>query len=477
MTATAPKRNPLLFLVDEYAEFIELRRLARVAHARCGWDALFLFLRRAYRSLADHTSQLVDDGFKWVDHGGTLHDRPHSGPDPRVDEENGVRLGSGNGIGVSREFGPIRATAVDVVNFLHDLRYYRTRSRRYRALIHRLQPACVVAAQDFVGGGISLILVAARREGIPSLIVPYAMFNLEEARNYSLSRPNHHLNRPFNRLLRLGARRWVMSFGGVPLCRLPASRALALELLGLAPAMPWVPCDGAASVMALASGAAWDSMSGMGLAEDRLMVTGAMVHDRLHRVRKERSTRRRTLLERTRQSAEGPLVLCAWPPAQTVHEAVDREFRSYAELTTAWSETLNRLRDQGCAVVIKPHPKATAGELDAARAVGLAIANDDTADLLPLCDVFATTSSSRDQLGHRARNSRRRLRLLPVRIPRFRRRRRRPQLHFDGGVLRRSRAAGVRRNISSRSRRSATEACPLLGRYRRRRGRKARVGH
>ena len=132
----------------------------------------------------------------------------------------------------------------------------------------------------------------------------------------------------------------------------------------------------------------------MGLAEDRLVVTGAMVHDRLHRVRKERSARHKTLLKRTDQSAEGPLVLCAWPPAQTVHETADREFQSYAELTTAWAATLNRLRDRGCAVVVKPHPKATLGELDAARVGGLAIVDDDTADLLPLCDVFATTSSS-----------------------------------------------------------------------------------
>ena len=394
MSASAPERNTLLFLVDEYAEFIELRRLARAGRTRCGWEVLFLFLRRSYRSLGEHTSQLVGDGFKWIDHEGALHDYPHPGPDPRVGESNDVRVGSGNRIGVSREGGAFKATAVDIVNFLHDLRHYRPRSRRYRALVNHLRPCCVVAAQDFVGSAISLVLIAARRERIPSIIVPYAMFNLDEARNYSLSRPNHQLNRPFNRLLLLGSRRWLMSFGDVPLCRLPASRALALDLLGLAPEMPWVPCDGAASVMALASDAARDSMRGMGLAEDRLEVTGAMVHDRLQLVRKERDTRRRTLLERTGQSAECPLVLCAWPPVQTVHEAADREFQSYAKLTTAWAATLSRLRDRGCAVVVKPHPKATAGELDAARACGLAIADDDTADLVPLCDVFATTSSS-----------------------------------------------------------------------------------
>ena len=394
MSGTAPTDRPLLFLVDEYAEFIELRRLALYARTCCGWEVLFLFLRRSYRSLGEHTSQLVEDGFKWVDHGGTLHDRPHPRPNAGGGETKDVPLESKNKFGVRKEYGAIKATAVDVVNFLHDLRYYRTWSRRCRALVNRLRPGCVVAAQDFVGGAISLVLIAARRERIPSLIVPYAMFNLEEARNYSLSRPDRQLNRPFNQLLLLGARRWIMSFGRIALCRLPASRALALEMLGLAPKLPWAPCDGAASVMALSSDAARDSMRGMGLAEDRLVVTGAMVHDRLHRVRKERDTRRVKLLERTAQSARGPLVLCAWPPVQTVHEIADREFRSYAELTAAWAATLNRLRERGCAVVVKPHPKATSGELDAARSGGLAIADDDTADLLPLCDVFATTASS-----------------------------------------------------------------------------------
>ena len=359
-------------------------------------DSIFFFLQRSYRRLSEDTARLSADGFRWLDHTGTMQLRPWM---PTVDAS----------IVASPERSRFRARAAGLANagwlcrlvadlgrFMLDLWRYWRLVRTYRNIIRRLRPACVVAGQDFVGSEISVIFAAARREAVPRLIVPFAMFNREENRNFALARRDHHIGgRPLNRLLlRVHSGNWTVAHSGRRLCRLPASRALALEILGLAPCSPWVPCDGVAQAIAVSGEAARASMIDMGLDADRLHVTGAAVHDHLHLAQIEQVRLREALLERTGQGNCHCVVLCAWPPLQAVHETEDQEFATYAGLCAAWAGVLVRLRERGCAVVVKAHPKAREEEFATARSSGLAIVDDDTAELLPLCDVFATTASS-----------------------------------------------------------------------------------
>jgi len=300
-----------------------------------------------------------------------------------------------------RAAGPINSgwlcrLVADLAWFMLDLWRYRRLIGAYRNIIARWRPACVVAGQDFVGSEVSVMFAAARRAGVPRLIVPFAMFNREENRNFALARRDHHIEgRPLNRLLLyVRSGHWIEVYEGRKLCRLRASRALALEVLSLAAGSPWIPCDGAAQAIAASGEAARASMADMGLDASRLHVTGAPVHDHLYLAQCERVQLRQKLLERTRQGSAHCIVLCAWPPVQTVHETEDQEFATYADLCAAWAGTLACLRERGCAVVVKAHPKALEEELATVHSAGLAFVGDDTADLLPLCDVFATTASS-----------------------------------------------------------------------------------
>lgn len=393
---TTVSPGSLLIPILECGEFLELRRFALMVREKGGRDSVFFFLQRSYRRLSQDTARLSADGFPWLDHTGTMQLQPRM---PATD----TPLAASPQRSRFRVLAPDLASAgwvcrlaSDLARFMLDLWRYWRLGRTYGNIIRRLRPACVVAGQDFAGSEISVVFAVARREGISRLIVPFAMFNREENRNFALARQDHHIGgRPLNWLLpRVRSGGWTVAHAGRRLCRLRASRALALEVLGLAPGKPWVPCDGAAQAIAAGGEAARASMIAMGLDADRLHVTGAPVHDHLHLVRLERSRLRETLLERTGQGNSECVVLCAWPPVQTVHETEEQEFATYTDLGAAWAEALARLREQGCAVVVKAHPKAFEEELAAARSSGLAVVDDDTADLLPLCDVFATTASS-----------------------------------------------------------------------------------
>ena len=111
MSAAFRERSLLLFRADEYAEFIELHRLTLAAREHGGWDAIFLFLRRSFRPLAEHTSRHVHDGFHWIDYEGTRRDRPRFPPTPRHGERNDVRAESGNALAAPKEPRPIESIA------------------------------------------------------------------------------------------------------------------------------------------------------------------------------------------------------------------------------------------------------------------------------------------------------------------------------------------------------------------------------
>ena len=82
--------------------------MCRLTLAACEhgvWDARFLFLRRSYRSLADHTSWHVQDGFHWIDYEGTRRDGPRFPPTPRHGERNDVRAEPDNAPAAPNEKG------------------------------------------------------------------------------------------------------------------------------------------------------------------------------------------------------------------------------------------------------------------------------------------------------------------------------------------------------------------------------------
>lgn len=295
--------------------------------------------------------------------------------------------------------GPKKAKAavVDVINLRADLARFKDRHATIARVLARERPALVVLGQSACGSELDMVIEACGRTSVPTLIVPFAMFNKEELVSFARGRTDHRLaGRPLNQVAATLFPRWLHESGGDALLRLPGPRALALELGGLVCGDPWVPCSAPVDAIACESRIAAAQLESMGLAPNRLHVVGGPVHDRLTALVAGGKDERRRLASEHGLDPERPLLACGWP-ANIFPWLGDRTiaFRDYEEISNAWTEILTGIRNtHGVGVIVSAHPKTLDEEVAKPRAAGLPVVRGGTERLIAACDFFTTLNGS-----------------------------------------------------------------------------------
>jgi len=388
MSAAAGKSalRPVLAVVVEYGELPELLKIADTLRGALGREVIFFFAKRGYRRLDEDSRAVTARGHRWVDWRGVEPTEPACAAADLEEESAG------------RPYAPVpwlRALAGDLRALWRDWRGLRERYAQISAVVARLRPALVVVGQDLVGKELSFALIAARRQRVPTLIAPFAMFTMRELAEYALAHPEHHVGtRPLNALLATRYPRWALQRDGRTLVRLQGSRGLALEWSGLAGGDPWVPCSEPATAIACESRVAMRNFAAMGLPPGRLRIVGAAAFDRLAAALGDGGAGRERLMARHGLDAQRPLLVCGWP-ANIFAWLGERRiaYSEYAALARAWAGALASVRD-AVQVLLTVHPKTLDSELEAARAQGIPLQRGDTEETVAHCDFFVTLNGS-----------------------------------------------------------------------------------
>jgi hypothetical protein len=168
-----------------------------------------------------------------------------------------------------------------------------------------------------------------------------------------------------------------------------------MEAMGLAVPQPWTLNSGSAEAIALDSETARRSYLDLGFPERQLEVVGEAVGEVLHQGLADRSAlRRRLAAENGFESAERPLVICAFPPDQ-YRETETRayEVSSFAELTAVWMGLLLEISEHAN-VLVRPHPRLSPEPLKAYETPRLRITSRSTAELVPAGDLYVASISA-----------------------------------------------------------------------------------
>lgn len=262
---------------------------------------------------------------------------------------------------------------------------------QYRRLLRRRKVDLVIVAEDNVAGRSRALVEAATRAGIPVLLLPFTIPNRDEAARLVGHRRSYQARGPLARMFASLRPKWVYEATGGPLLRIPWPQAMVVELTGLAPKRPWFDNEGPATI-ALESRAMMAHYISLGFSERQLAVTGSLADETLEISTRERARRQAELRHRFGLS-EKPLLLCALPPNQLAGGITIGEFSSYPALLEAWAVALATVSKQ-FAVVVRPHPRIAEPALEPVRRAGLAIAFDDTATLVPLCELYVASISA-----------------------------------------------------------------------------------
>lgn len=278
--------------------------------------------------------------------------------------------------------------------FLHFIRCYR-QLRYARLVCSALRPDLVVLAEDNVEYMSGAWVRSAHKLNIPVLIVPYCLAGLEEPAAVYYNDPRHQLDTLANRFLARHYPQWIYEYKGRKLVRMPASRALPLEWLGISSPLPWLMNGTYADVIAVESPFMRDFYRRQGLSSRQLVITGTASDDVMYESLCNCRTYRNRLYAHYGMQLDRPMILCALPPVTSAMSMLGEEFSSYQDMLRFWLESLKEV--EGYNIFISLHPTMHLSDfdfLDEGGWWGLAIAPPDTAQMIALCDIYIASVSS-----------------------------------------------------------------------------------
>jgi hypothetical protein len=250
----------------------------------------------------------------------------------------------------------------------------------------------LILAEDNVGYETAVWIKAAHSRGIPAVIVPFTVATALEPAESIFGNRAYSIKKIGNRLAGKFYPHWVYTHKGRKLVRLPAPQILAKEWLGISSPAPWIMNAGDADAIAVESEMMLRHYRREGIADDRLVMTGALTDDRLVATRSDACGMYARLCEQLGFDRERPLILCALPPDQLLFNKDQTNFNNYSEMVEFWIRTLMAL--PGWNVVLKLHPRTSLDEIAHIEQFGVKVSSWDTVDLVPLCRIFVASVSA-----------------------------------------------------------------------------------
>jgi hypothetical protein len=262
-----------------------------------------------------------------------------------------------------------------------------------RRFLRTNRPDIMVFAEDNVER-LSMVLISeGRRQGIPSIVIPFTIPNpLEPAKAYR-DRKSNQARGPLAWLLVALYPKWRFCLNGQDLLRLPAFTALVLEMLGQSSPAPWVLNRGGAARIALDSEAQRDTYFKLGFPAAQLSVVGDIYGQMLHQALINKSRLLPDLLAKHGLPPGRPLILCGFPPDQFGRKTNDFEFSDYDTLVEAWVESFRLLGDRAN-ILVRPHPRVDMRRFEGVDAPNIRFTSQPTAELIPLCDLYVASISA-----------------------------------------------------------------------------------
>ncbi len=381
-----------LFFVYLVTHFIEMVRVARVLRDAGGYQCVFLFAHR-YAASSRDIEICLHEGFGCIDEAGEAI----TAGDAQIER---ARPGIMQRIArtISGATFPELCLGILFPRLPAWTSNYRAEMRRSGSIMNSIAPSVLVLPEDSVEFATPSLVLAARDRAIPSVIVPFTISNAEESAEARWHDPVFWLTRWRNWIVGTLSPHWVREHRGRKLLALAGERALAMEMVGLAPPQPWVVNSGRANAIAVESPFMEKYYLASGLPREQLVVTGALYDDLLAARLARRDEHRAALVRKLALDPAKPILVCALPPDQSDTRRPNVEFSSFNELLRAWGRALANAR--GFNVVLVHHPRTSRSDIEFLRTeFGLRIADDVIVDLIPACDVYAAYASATIRLA------------------------------------------------------------------------------
>ncbi|HCS63126.1 MAG TPA: hypothetical protein DIW64_03025 [Cellvibrio sp.] len=368
------KRQTILLVVNEPGEFVELLRIAIAASQR-HWSIAFLFAQYGYINLRTDRATCQRLGFSAY-FPGMILDNDHEAALAEQREKplkngyypNSLVGGLGQKDGIPR--WKLLLLLLGIAPLFLFKRFFVRREKSHKNRLYlrsllfslkiykRTKPAIVIFGQEFPGSPNSLITQRCNKDGVPTLIVPFAVGTPKEMVESLHDKKDHwvKINVP-NRIAARLFPQWVNYYRGKELIRLPGQTIFLLEFLNLTPPHPWIPNSSYVTKIAVECESMMQYYASMRFPPSQLELTGATYDDAIVKARRSVVEHKAKTAERLRLDPGKRWLVCAWPTNQYGSRNEPLEFRNYEQLCHAWASALQAVAAQTTfEVIICPHP-------------------------------------------------------------------------------------------------------------------------
>lgn len=266
---------------------------------------------------------------------------------------------------------------------------------KVRTVFKTIKPDLLVLSIDLAGYDSCAYVKVAHEFGRKVILISSIMSNgLDQAEVYYHDR-NHHVAGPLRRLVARAFPKWIICHRLRSIFRVPPGRVVAMELLGLAPPKPWLFNSSMADVITMESAAMVEYSAAAGMPREQMALTGSTTDDVMAAVQAESQKRRTALCQSLGFPTDSSLILTAVPP-NFLNQPGGRpecDFNgNYESLVDFWLKSCSGFA--GYNVVVALHPSVPPSEIHKFERYGARVARLNTAELIPLCDIFVASISS-----------------------------------------------------------------------------------
>ncbi len=259
-------------------------------------------------------------------------------------------------------------------------------------LIASQAPDVLILAKDSAYYSTTVFVQAARRLGVPSVVIPYDRADTETLAKDRLGHPDHVIRSRASRKVSAKFPAWVYTHEKQSLLLATPAMVVALEELGLAPQNPWGYNNSLCDKILLETEDDRRSLLMSGATPHQLEVVGAPYMDFLDELLSKRNWIRAKLCNDFGFNPEKPFVVASVSPNKISQRGDDCEFKSYHTLIERWSTALVRCLD--CNLIYSLHPLTKHNEVRFIEDKGGKILNLPLEELIAASDLYVVDSSS-----------------------------------------------------------------------------------
>ena len=265
-------------------------------------------------------------------------------------------------------------------------------TRSISGFLRVVKPDLIIVSEDNIENLTRIFIARGEALNIPAIVLPNTLPNPLEPAQFYFDDPRHNVKNPMMRALI--PPKWRFQHAGKEMIRLPLSKIIAVEFLGISTPAPWVLNRGSSRSIALDSEMQKKSYLALDFPSDQLSVIGDLNGEQLWRGLSNKAELRKALGRKHGMDMNKPLVLCGFPPNQYSSSSTgDFEYPTFKKLVDQWMMSFHAISDRAN-IFICPQPRLDPAMLARYSTSSLRILSAPTIEMIPLCDLYVASISA-----------------------------------------------------------------------------------